>query len=33
MQAILALEDGRIFRGEGHGAKASVMAKSFSIRP
>jgi len=31
MQAILALEDGRIFRGEGYGAKVNATAKLFSI--
>jgi carbamoyl-phosphate synthase small subunit len=33
MQAILALEDGRIFRGHGYGTLANARAKSFSILP
>ena len=33
MQAILALEDGRIFRGQGYGAQANARAKSFLILP
>jgi len=33
MQAILALEDGRVFRGKGYGAKANVTARSFLILP
>jgi len=31
MQAILALEDGRVFRGKGYGAKGECYAKSFLI--